>query len=631
MSSSAKSIADRLREHELVTQRTLTPLEGLFRDEPVPLEVFVTDRGYLNNPPLSPVQFEAVRYLEQIYLPETYTLMAEGFGSQWEPVRFVNLGVLQWGKGSGKDHVCQILDARWIYLLLCLHSPQRYFELASQSKIHTLNVAASQTQANRVFFAPFRDLIKRSRCFRGSYEARQGDEPGKFEIEFDKGLVAISGHSGSSTQEGLNLIAGIADEISAFPTDDEVKARAQTSGGREPDKTAGGVIRLMKTSSRSRFPRNFKNVYISYPRFDGDAIQQLTVMARQDNERRGAESKWYVDGPRATWEVNPRIKSKADFADDYEPPPQGDPAMAEAMYECRPGKATNRAFRNDAAIASAFAQKITPPIVVDYFWGKDEQPEHTDEPDARDEWQPVYSFTNLFPMQGAAYAIHADMATNQDRAGVAMCHVRNWKAAEWPTPGGEQMELRPIVKLDFVMAWEADVSAEPGPREVQLRWLRKLVWKLITKGFFIYRVSMDGWQSTDSLQIFESRGIESEKVSCDVPQTPVWKTLQDVMYDGRLEGYHDELLIKEIQGLRLLPNKKIDHPPGGSKDLADAVAGAVHGALLAGGTEGDEPQRADEGSADMFTMQPPKTSLMPESMGDDISLERIDLGPPDWA
>ncbi len=625
--TAGQKVADLIRAHEAKPPEARPP--SGFAIEPVPLKVFIEDKGYLNNPYLSDVQFEAVRHMEQIYLPETYSLLVEHCGPLWEPVRFVNFGVLQWGKGSGKDHVCQILDARWIYLLLCLQSPQRYFGLAEQSKIHTLNVAASQTQANRVFFAAFRSLIKSAPCFKGQYETRQGDEPGKFEIEFSKGLIAISGHSGSSTQEGLNLIGGIADEISAFPTDEEVKARAQQSAGREPEKTAGGVIRMMKTSSRSRFPKNFKNAYISYPRFEGDAIQQLTVMGRQDNERRGEASKYYVSGPLPTWEVNPRITSKADFADDYEPPPVGDPAMAEAMYECRPGKATNRLFRNDVAIAAAFSQKLVPvPLVVDYRWGPDEQPEEAEligVPPGRDEWQPIHTLTNLHPMRGAAYAIHADMATTQDRAGVAMAHVRNWKRGEWESPGGGVMDQRPIVKLDFVAAWEADVSAEPIAREVQIRWLRKLVWQLIRKGFYIHRVSMDGWQSVDSLQIFEMRGIEAEKLSCDVVQTPVWKTLEDVMYDGRLEAYFDELAIKELQGLRLLPNKKVDHPTGGSKDLADAIAGAVHGAILSGGSEGDEPERADQGDVDFFSV----TMGSPLSNESLLPSERPDLSPPE--
>jgi hypothetical protein len=53
-------------------------------------------------------------------------------------------------------------------------------------------------------------------------------------------------------------------------------------------------------------------------------------------------------------------------------------------------------------------------------------------------------------------------------------------------------------------------------------------------------------------------------------------TLMTAIYDTRLRGYWNELLVEEeLLKLRLFGNNKIDHPSSGSKDLADAVAGAV--------------------------------------------------------
>jgi hypothetical protein len=68
------------------------------------------------------------------------------------------------------------------------------------------------------------------------------------------------------------------------------------------------------------------------------------------------------------------------------------------------------------------------------------------------------------------------------------------------------------------------------------------------------------------------------------------------MYDGRLEAYWDPLVVDEVLSLRRLKNGKVDHPSGGSKDMADAVAGAVLGAVTMGGSEGEEPERADVAS-----------------------------------
>src|SRR6185437_11324037 len=68
----------------------------------VPLSVFVQDKKYLANPPLSDEQYEAVRHIEKVYLPETYRLLASSADREvrnyWSaPCRMVNLVTLEWG------------------------------------------------------------------------------------------------------------------------------------------------------------------------------------------------------------------------------------------------------------------------------------------------------------------------------------------------------------------------------------------------------------------------------------------------------------------------------------------------------------------------------------------------------
>jgi hypothetical protein len=603
-----------------------------FERDPVDLDTFLYDDEYLAQPKLSAVQFEAVRYLETIYLPEDEKKLCTVLG--WDPVRLIHFAALEWGKGSGKDHICCIVLARWVDRLLCLKNPQEYYGKAPQSFIHFLNIASSAGQASRAFFAAFRALVKNAKCFQGQYTVVSGDrsrdriggEPGKYEIEFAKQITAVSGHSGSASQEGLNLLGAIADEISEFRTKAEVERTARQSS-REPSNTADAVIRLMKTSGRTRFPYSFKNAFLSYPRFAGDAIEQLIAKAQLDNQERGTQSKWYFSGPKPTWEVNPTVSDRAAFEDDY----RDDPATAEAMYECRPGRATNRAFRNDVAIMASFARKIDPPLKVTYYWGTDQDgPKEALAPEEMPGWQVHYDFDEVWPWRGCAYALHADMAVNGDRAGMAMAHISEWKLADWEGVHGVVREQRPIVKVDFMATLESDTGLQPVAREVQIRWFRKLVWLLSARGFHIGWVSMDGFQSTDSLQIMTSRGIEAEVLSCDRANSPVWKTLQDLMYDGRLNAYYDDLTIFEIQSLRKRAGGKVDHPDGGSKDLADAVAAAVYGALEAGGAgEGTMPERADEGNVDYFTQADGgAASLLPE--GFTLDIERVDLTPTEW-
>lgn len=584
-------LADLLREG---VAQSSSSLDDQFAEEPVPLTTYVQDRKFLGNPPLSQVQYEFVRHFEQIYLPETYPLLVEELGPAWAPVRFVNELAAEWGKGSGKDHCCRIALSRVLYLLLCLRSPQKYFAMPPQDEIQILNMATTAGQAHTAFFKPFRTLLVKSPWFSDKFDTLPTSQATS--IRFAKQLEAISGHSQSESHEGLNIIAAIADELAAFRTQEETAQYGR--GGRESSTTAEAIMQMLRTSARTRFPVNFKVAAISYPRFKGDAIEQAVFRGKQDWSNKGKKSRIYVSGPLPTWEVNPRVSEEDIKADElYEQ----DPAAARAKYECLPELSPNRFFNNDVVLGETFKEKKQyEPITVEYFWGVDPlEAEAVNGPAPLPGWQVRFRFAPDFhPYFGAQYALHGDMAVTGDRAGVAMCHVRTWERRDWQTGEvGFVMEARPVVRMDFATAFSADKatrnpSGELVPREVQVRWYRKLVWELMSRGFNVRLATFDQFQSTDSIQILNSRGVESKRVST-VSNNLAYQSLRDVMYDGRLEAYHHSQLLMELAQLTQLPNGKIDHPPAGSKDVADSLAGACLGSLELGGDEGEEPERAD--------------------------------------
>jgi hypothetical protein len=567
----------------------------LFEEEPVSLDRFVQDRKYLGNPPLSPVQYEAVRHAERIYYPETYEWLAQHAADPetrkyWgEPCRMVNFLELEWGKGGGKDHTCRIIALRVAYLLLCLVSPQAYYAMPEQDSIHILNVASSSKQASRAFFTPLRRAVLRPGNWfqtRGVDVAEASGRPLKADrtsalldtVRFEKNIEAVSGHSDADSQEGLNLILGIADEIDAFRSRAEL---AKTAGPkmRESSSSAEAILDMLRTSASTRFPQTYKNIHISYPRYLGSTIQQLVKEGNDDLAKNGEKSRYYVSGPLATWEANPRVPGKEAFAKDYE----DDPVLARAKYECKPSRAVNPYYSNEIALRECCRKVTQPPVSVDYV---------------RDNaaWKPVYVFSpEFYPVKGAIYAVHSDLAVKGDRAGVAMAHVQKWQDHTLIGTNEEGLEVavterRPVVKVDFVIGYEADASRVP-PMEIQIRWARMLFLELRRMGFPILRASYDVFQSKDSQQILESHGIETERFSTDTSEEG-WRTLRDVAYEGRLDMPEDELLLTELLGLSRLPNGKIDHLGEGSKDLADALAGAVFGALTLGGQEDESGARA---------------------------------------
>jgi hypothetical protein len=554
-----------------------TDLSRIFSEEPVPLDIFVRDKKYLGNPPLSDVQYEAVRYTERIYYPELYPLMAKEFNdTYWTDItRMVNFVTLQWGKGSGKDHICRIASMRIAYLLMCLISPQEYYGIPEQDTIHMLNVASSSTQAQQAFFTPITRAVKsgwfKDRC-----------DPHINTISYAKNIECISGHSDAETQEGLNLMLGIADEVDAFKSKGEIVVRRIRSA-REPTKSVENILDMIRTSGSTRFPQVFKNVRISYPRYLGSMIQQLTRTAREDLKKKGEASRHFLSGPLATWEVNPRVTGKDMFADDYET----DPVMARSKYECKPSRAVNPYFRNHDAVDATFLD-VPPPVKVSY------KREHK-------AWVPFYAYRPDFkPIVGAVYAMHADMAISGDKAGIALAHVQKYETYEkiLAGPEGEDvpfLDRRPVIKVDFVLAFEADISLKPA-REIQIRWARQLAFELVQRGFTIKQMTYDGFQSEDSMQILRSRGIDSKKVSTDANIEP-YRNLRDIMYEGRLATPKNTLLREELLSLTKLVNGKIDHPASSSKDLADAFACAAQGAVEVGGEEDPQQREAFFGNA----------------------------------
>jgi hypothetical protein len=581
-------------------------LESIFAEEPVPLDVFVTDAKYLANPRLSVEQYNAVRHIERIYLPETYALMAGepelvgGSLGPWapethaywaEPIRMINFATLMIGKGGGKDHLARIAALRIAHLLLCLRKPQDYFGMPAQDTIHQLNVASSKEQAHRAFFEPLTRAVQR-----GWFQDKC--EPLKHTVSWDKNIESISGSSEVESQEGLNLILGTADEVDAFRSAEEAR-RYQPNRDREPVRSAEGILKMLRTSAATRFPENYKVVRISYPRYLGSMIMQLHAQATKDVEEQGAASRHYVAGPLATWEVNPRFDRvervpapgtkmlvPITLLEDY----KEDPSMARSMYECAPSRAQDAYFRNVASVLAAVRPGDSR-LSFEYVARGRGKAGHRVVV-----WEPEYMLASDFrPIAGALYAMHADLAKNGDRAGVSMAHVAKWVETDAvsTTEDGELVhftEMRPIVEVDFALAFSGDKGTEP-PREIQMRWARALAFDLRQRGFPVQRFTFDGWQSLDSLQILATQGIETERVSTDMSEEP-WKTLRDLLAEARVilpptfgAEVSSALLTEELLGLRRLFGGKIDHPVSGSKDIADAVACAALGALAIGGSE----------------------------------------------
>jgi hypothetical protein len=132
-----------------------------FEERPVDAKTFVEGEDYLNQPPLSQVQYDIVEAMSQIYkLEDVIELLGDTEGRRYYKKYTKNEVILQLGKGSGKDFTSTVACAYIVYKLLCLKDPARYFGKPAGDAIDIINVAINAQQAKNVFFKGFKNKIE---------------------------------------------------------------------------------------------------------------------------------------------------------------------------------------------------------------------------------------------------------------------------------------------------------------------------------------------------------------------------------------------------------------------------------------------------------------------------------------
>ena len=90
--------------------------------------------------------------------------------------------------------------------------------------------------------------------------------------------------------------------------------------------------------------------------------------------------------------------------------------------------------------------------------------------------------------------------------------------------------------------------------------------------------------SVDTIQILKKKGIRAEYLSVDRGIEP-YQTLKECIYGGNIQCHKMDVLLDELSRLEITKAQKVDHPPGSSKDVADAVCGAVYMCVKESGEE----------------------------------------------
>lgn len=508
-----------------------------FLERPVPVRQFVERSEYLNSPET---------------WPEVKNILAKLFkgsknGERFSPYREF---VFDAGIGSGKSFIVSCIFTYITYWLLCLVDPQKHFGLAPKSIICLINTSTTASQAKKVVFGQVKARIDLSPWFQKNYPPSNRI---KSELRFPKDIVIFPGSSSETAPIGYNVICANVDEASFF-NETDMKS------------SASEVFDVLDRRIDSRFGDKGLMAVTSSPRYVDDFTEQKYEESRVN--------KRVIGFRKATWEMRPDDIKAIEAGDYFELAPPGHTEKIKI-----PKKYENAFSKNPAKAWRDFGSRAS--LVLESFFDENEiQMLESLIKGSKITVSAVDGKLNpdLRPIEGMAYHIHIDIGLSRDCCGFAMAHAEdgNEKAVvdlvlRIASERRATQLMDKLQPIDMILGME---QVDLGGFDPEPYGVLGIIADLAGRGFFIAKVTFDNFQSVHSRQQLERRGFMTDLLSVD-RDTSAYDTFKTVLRTGRLEVPPHSWVLHEAKRLELVKGKKVDHPPNGSKDLTDGVAGAI--------------------------------------------------------
>lgn len=497
-------------------------------------------------------------------------------------------GATGWGKTAGA-HVTQLYQ---LYLFDCFHEPQRLFRLSPATPLVFMFQSVSTTITRRVIYAPFRNLFLGMPYTKRwvSYDKNKDSS-----LDLSGNITVVPGLASIQALVGQAIPSGILDEINFMQIIEASKQVPGSNGqGGKYDQAQIVYTNISRRRKRSFITKgpSFGVLWTgSSTRYKDDFLDRRIAEVAEFDEKNilVLRKKQYEAQPDKYSGVKCRVLIGTDtyptrvLNDDEQ---SGVHYPANALVEDVPvelkvdfqrdPEASARDFIGVAsnAISPFFGQrdKIVEAIIAGREYGI--QPWVTkSDVDLMIDGMPQIDEAFLPEDRDTPRFIHVDLSTASDRCGIGIVKVVGHQMV-----AGQDGMFESLPKY----AVECAISIKPSTsHNIDIEAVRKFIvqlvsfWKINVKC-----VSYDGFQSKESLQMLRKAGIASREVSID-RGTEGYKLFRAAVYDGRVLLPDSELLRQEMSALEHLMEKdKVDHPPAGSKDVADGVCGAIYSASM---------------------------------------------------
>jgi hypothetical protein len=548
-----------------------------FRWKPVDIRTFLRDPQYLDQGVIDATYPRIVEDLEEIFAG-SYTEVVLSGAIGWGKTRMAELGILY-----------------EIYMLSCMKDPAAAYGQMLGSTLAFLNVSVTQANAKRILFRGLFDLARRSPYFRESfpYDTKIGTE-----MRFPRGVTCYPVAPNEQSMLSENVFSAVFDEMNFMSV---VEHSTQQPEGGIYDQA---LVLYSRLSRRIRSRMNLRGRLpghlwlISSARYPDDFTERKTIEARSD-------ANIFVR-KYAVWDTRPR---------NFFMPQTFRVEVGELSRRSRVLNGNETDVRADKVIdvpmdfKSEF-EKDPDKCVMDYagiavlaispFIGRRETiQEMFSYGDKIGLKHPYSDFTVtlqnerqlLLPdflhwvsyeeivngkkyerrkLADGPYYAHVDLAKTQDACGLVIGHVVGSIDIDRGVGPDKRTETRPLIRIDLALQIIA-----PPKGEITISAVRGLLYQLRELGMQFGKITYDSWGSDESIQTLRSEGFTAEVLSVDRTAEP-YMAAKEAIYDQRIQCYQMPLLEKELSTLIFDAKRdKVDHPPHGSKDVADCFAAVV--------------------------------------------------------
>lgn len=519
--------------------------------EPVTVEEFVTSPDYLNKP-------------NELYPRVMEALIEINSGSYQEAILTGAIGV-------AKSTIAVYSMAYQLYQLSCLKSPHSEFDLDPSSEIVIVFQSLNERLAKAVDYMRFKSLIDASPYFCGHYSY---DRKIQSELRFPNRIIIKPVAGDIAGAIGQNVIGGVIDEINYMERVD--RSKRSLDGGEYDQATT--LYNSIARRRKSRFMRKGELpgllCLVSSKRYPGQFTDQKVKEAEQD-------STIYIYDKR-TWEVLPEDRFSGHwfkvFIGDQARQPQilgEDDGITDSELLLKVPVEYRDDFERDIHEAlreiGGISTIATHPFLANreaVSWGFGRRASLFNQTEIfSDEKLLVYPGRFEDPEQPRV--AHLDLALTGDSAGLCIGYVKEFVEV---TRGDESTGKMPLIHIDGTLRIKP-----PRNGEISFERIRNILFCLRDNGLNIRFVTLDSFQSRDSIQILRSQGFHASLASVDKTPLP-YDVTKSALYENRVLIPTDDGLLNELLALEFDVQKgRVDHPPKGSKDVADSLAGVVYG------------------------------------------------------